>query len=181
MASGRSEASSLPGIPLRRLTKTPLFESCGGSQLPTNHLCDPQPRTMIHLFELLRLFPEEAGRSIKNTIGFHLPRKLPGCPAWEPAARAVLLHAASHTAAPPTFVRWLPWPAAAELQSKTRAGSTVVATLPKLEVPQRWCLRSNRSEQGFLRSRKSRFMVYERRRRVGFGGSILAHPHRIVS
>ena len=41
---------------------------------------------MIHLFELLFLFPEEAGRPIKKTIGFRLPRKLPGYPAWEPAA-----------------------------------------------------------------------------------------------
>src|SRR5260370_37925084 len=61
-------------------------------------------------FELLFLFPEEAGRPIKKTIGFRLPRNVPGSPAWEPAARAALLHAASHTAAPPTFVRWLPWP-----------------------------------------------------------------------
>src|ERR1700736_742953 len=65
---------------------------------------------MIHLFELLFLFPEEAGRPIKKTIGFRLPRNVPGYPAWEPAARAALLHAASNTAAPPTFVRWLPSP-----------------------------------------------------------------------
>jgi hypothetical protein len=29
---------------------------------------------MIHLFELLFLFPEEAGRPIKKTIGFRLTR-----------------------------------------------------------------------------------------------------------
>jgi len=98
------------GILLRRLTKTPLLESCGGSQLPTNHLCDPQQRTMIHPIRTPLLFPEEAGRSIKKTIGFRLPRDLPGCPAWEPATRAALFLAASHTAAPPTFVRWLPSP-----------------------------------------------------------------------
>jgi hypothetical protein len=51
---------------------------------------------MIHLFELLFLFLEEAGRPIKKTIGFRLPRDLPGCPAWERAARAALLHAASN-------------------------------------------------------------------------------------
>src|SRR5579862_4954835 len=65
---------------------------------------------MIHLFELLFLFQEEAGCPIKKTIGFRLPRNVPGCPAWEPAARAALLHAASYTAAPPTFARWLPSP-----------------------------------------------------------------------
>src|ERR1700730_5409752 len=65
---------------------------------------------MIHLFELLFLFPEEAGRPIKKTIGFRLPRKLPGYPAWEPAALGWAGPAASHTAAPPTFARWLPSP-----------------------------------------------------------------------
>src|ERR1700736_5224544 len=65
---------------------------------------------MIHLFELLFIFPEEAGRPIKKPIGFRLPRNVPGCPAWEPAAPAVLLHGGSHTAAPPTFVRSRPSP-----------------------------------------------------------------------
>src|ERR1700676_5129796 len=65
---------------------------------------------MIHLFELLFLFQEEAGRPIKKIIDLHLPRNVLICIQWEPAARAALLHAASNTAAPPTFVRWLPSP-----------------------------------------------------------------------
>src|SRR5438445_12416725 len=50
------------------------------------------------------------GAPINKTIGFRLPRKLPGCPACERRYSAALLLAASSTAAPPTFVRWPPWP-----------------------------------------------------------------------
>src|ERR1700751_1594626 len=52
------------------------------------------------------------GRALtkKHAGLIRLPRKLPGYPACERRCSAALLHAASSTAVPPTFVRWPPWP-----------------------------------------------------------------------
>ena len=73
--------------------------------ISTNHVFDLQPLTMI--LSPNSLFPREAGRSINKAIGFRLSKDLPDCPACELTARTALLPAASNTAAPPIFVRWL--------------------------------------------------------------------------
>ena len=51
---------------------------------------------------------EEAGRSIEKRDTSSATTGNPA-PSWNGGTRAAL-HAASHTAAPPTFVQWLPWP-----------------------------------------------------------------------
>ena len=102
----RSFASSLSEICRWTSTKARSLESYG----EFNELHQPcirsQPQTMILVSELPFLCQGEAGRSLKKTIGFRLPRKMPGYPAWERRCSAELLLAASSTVAPPTFVRW---------------------------------------------------------------------------
>src|SRR5690348_9360571 len=61
-------------------------------------------------FELPFLIQGEAGCSTILETDFRPPQDLLGCPACERRCSAALLHAASSTVAPPTFVRWAPWP-----------------------------------------------------------------------
>ena len=90
-------------------TKARFLESYGG-------LCYHQPciRSSIpdhdSLSELPFQLQGEAGRSINLSMDGGPPRKWPSYPACEPAAPGQLLRASSSTAAPPTCVRWPPWP-----------------------------------------------------------------------
>src|SRR5215469_2821172 len=102
-SSDEARASRYSGFRHGSRPRLVSFESCGGTA-STNHVFDLQQLTMILSPNSLQ---REAGRSINKAIGFRLPQDLPGYPACELTAGAVLLPAVSNTAAPPIFVRWL--------------------------------------------------------------------------